>query len=36
MSENSLPFPEKFKEAFECGAENIFVITLSSHLKRNL
>ena len=26
------PSPEKFKEAFECGAENIFVITLSSHL----
>ena len=26
------PSPEKFKEAFECGADNIFVITLSSHL----
>lgn len=26
------PSPEKFKEAFECAADNIFVITLSSHL----
>lgn len=26
------PSPERFKEAFECEAENIFVITLSSHL----
>lgn len=26
------PSPERFKEAYECDAENIFVITLSSHL----
>lgn len=26
------PSPERFKEAFECDAENIFVITLSNHL----
>ena len=26
------PSPEKFKEAYECEAENIFVITLSEHL----
>lgn len=26
------PSPEKFKEAFECEADNVFVITLSSHL----
>lgn len=26
------PSPERFKEAYECEAENIFVITLSSHL----
>ncbi len=26
------PSPERFKEAFECDAENIFVITLSEHL----
>lgn len=26
------PSPEKFKEAFECEAENVFVVTLSNHL----
>lgn len=26
------PSPESFKEAYECEAENVFVITLSSHL----
>lgn len=26
------PSPEKFKEAFECDAEAVFVVTLSSHL----
>lgn len=26
------PSPERFKEAFECDAEAIFVVTLSSHL----
>lgn len=26
------PSPEKFKEAFECDAKQIFVVTLSSHL----
>ena len=26
------PSPEKFKEAYECEAENVFVVTLSSHL----
>lgn len=26
------PSPEKFKEAFECDAESVFVITLSNHL----
>lgn len=26
------PSPERFKEAFECEADNIFVITLSNHL----
>lgn len=30
--QNACPSPERFKEAFECDAEQIFVITLSEHL----
>lgn len=30
--QTACPSPERFKEAFECDAEQIFVITLSEHL----
>ena len=31
--QTACPSPERFKEAFECDAEQIFVITLSEHLR---